>query len=200
MDCSHVRPLLDEYFEGALPSHPAAQVHSHLATCPHCAAELRQIEMISAALEAVPRVAPAADLLRSISLRTAALPAPAARRTASGWRWLAVIAAFSMTGLGLVSYILPLLISEGLASHVSLAAGIESASVVVQSWFGAAPGILVALWGTLADLALGCSLAARAVAPTLGLYAAAEVGILFALVLVLQASRRKRPARQMMLV
>ena len=200
MDCSHVRPLLDEYFEGTLPPHPTAEVHSHLSTCPHCAAELRQIEMISAALEAVPRVAPAADLLRSISLRTAALPAPAARRTAAGWRWLAVIASLSIAGLGLVSYILPLLISEGLASHVSLAAGIESASVVVQSWFGAVPGILVALWGTLADLALGCGLAARAVAPTLALYAAAELGILMALILVLHASRRRTLAHQTLLI
>ena len=200
MDCSHVRSLLDEYFEGTLPSHPTAEVHSHLATCPHCAAELRQIEMISAALEVVPRVAPAANLLRSISLRTAELPAPAARRTAAGWRWLAVIAAFSMAGLGLATYLLPLLISEGLASNVSLARCIENAAVVVQSWLATGPDILVALWGELADLARGCSLAARAVAPTLGLYAAAEVGILMALVLVLQASRRKRPARQMMLI
>jgi anti-sigma factor RsiW len=200
MDCSHVRPLLDEYFEGALPARPAAEVRSHLATCPHCAAELRQIEMISAALEAVPRVAPAADLLRSISLRTAEMPAPAARRTAAGWRWLAVIAALFMAGLGLATYLLPLLISEGLASNVSLARCAENAAIVVQSWLGAAPGIVVALWGEMADLARGCSLAARAVAPTLGLYAAAEVGILMALVLVLQASRRKRPARQTMLI
>lgn len=200
MDCSRVRPLLDEYFEGILPSHPAAEVRSHLSTCPHCAAELRQIEMISAALEAVPRVAPAADLLRSISLRTAELPAPAARRTASGWRWLAAVAALFIAGLGLATYLLPLLISEGLASNVSLARGVENAAVVAQSWFGAAPSVLVALWGEMADLAQGCSLAARAVAPTLGLYAAAEVGILMALVLVLQASRRKTLARQMMLV
>ena len=200
MDCSHVRPLLDEYFEGTLPERPTAEVHSHLSTCRDCAAELRQIEMISAALEAVPRAAPAADLLRSISLRTAELPAPAARRTAAGWRWLAVIAALSMAGLALATYLLPLLISEGLASNVSLARCIENAAVVVQSWLATGPDILVALWGELADLARGCSLAARAVAPTLGLYAAAEVGILMALVLVLQASRRKRPARQMMLI
>jgi len=200
MDCSHVRPLLDEYFEGTLPPRPAAEVHSHLSTCPHCAAELRQIEMISAALAAVPRVAPAADLLRSISLRTAELPAPAARRTAAGWRWLAVIAALSVAGLGLVSYILPLLISEGLASQPSLARSAENAAVVVQSWFGAGPGILVALWGALGDFAQACGLAARAIAPTLGIYAAAEIGILMALVLVLHASRRKQPARQMMLV
>lgn len=200
MDCSHVRPLLDEYFEGTLPSRPAAEVHSHLSACPHCAAELRQVQMIAAALEAVPRVAPAADLLKAISLRAAELPAPAARRTAAGWRWLAVIAALSVASLGLVSYILPLLISEGLASQTSLARSAEKAAVVIQSWLGAGPGIVVALWGTLADLAQGCGFAARAVAPTLGIYAAAEVGILMALVLVLQASRRKRPARQMMLI
>ena len=200
MDCSHVGPLLDEYFEGTLPPRPAAEVHSHLPTCPDCAAELRQIEMIAAALEAVPRVAPAADLLRAISLRTAELPSPAARRTAAGWRWLAVVAALSMAGLGLVSYLLPLLVSEGLASHLSLARFAENAAVVAQSWLAAGPDILVALRGELADLAQGCSLAARAVAPTLGIYAAAELGILMALVLVLQASRRKRPARQMMLI
>ena len=200
MDCSHVRPLLDEYFEGTLPPHPTAEVHSHLSTCPHCAAELRQIEMISAALEAVPRAAPAADLLRAISLRTAELPAPVARRTAAGWRWLAVIAALSMAGLGLATYLLPLLISEGLASNLSLARCAENAAAVVQSWLSAGPDILVALWGGLAGLAHGCGLAARAVAPTLGLYAAAEVGILVALVLVLHAGRRKRSARQMMLI
>lgn len=200
MNCSRVRPLLEEYFEGVLPELSAAQVRSHLDTCPHCASELQQIQKIASALEAVPRVAPAADLLESISRRAAELPAPAARRTSVGWRWLAVVASLFIAGLALASYLLPLLISEGLAADFSLARSVENSAVVIQSWFGAAPGILVALWGTLSDLALGCGIAARAVAPTLGIYAAAEVGILLALVLVLHASRRRRPVHQTLLV
>jgi len=200
MDCSRVRRLLEEHFEGVLPSNTAADVRSHLSTCPHCASELQQIQRIAVALEAVPRVAPAADLLQSISLRTAQLPAPATRRTSAGWRWLAVVAALSVTTLWLASYLLPLLISEGLASNVSLARFIENTAVVLQSWFGAVPGILVALWGRMSGLALGCGIAARAVAPTLGIYAAAEIGILLALVLVLHASRRKSQVHQTLLV
>ncbi|HUU53318.1 MAG TPA: zf-HC2 domain-containing protein [Armatimonadota bacterium] len=200
MDCSHVRPLLDEYFEGVLPERRETEVAGHIAACPDCAAELRQIEMVAAALEAVPRVAPAAHLLRTISLRAAELPAPAARRTAAGWRWLALVAAVSMAALALVSYLLPLLVSEGLASEVPLARYAEDGAVVLRSWLTAAPGVLVALWTELAAVSRGCVLAVRAAAPTLGLYAAAEIGILMALVLVLHASRRKRRAPQIMLV
>ena len=200
MDCSHVTPLLDEYFEGTLPPHPTAEIHSHLSACPRCTAELRQIEKIATALESIPRVAPTSDLLRSISLRTAELPAPAARRTATGWRWLAVVASLFMAGIGLIGYLLPLLISGSLASSFSLAQCAEDAAVVVRSWLGAAPGVSVALWDLLTDFTRGCSAALHAAAPTLGLYAAAEIGILLALVLVLHASRRKRPARQMMVI
>ncbi len=71
---------------------------------------------------------------------------------------------------------------------------------MLRSWFAAAPDVIAALWREAADLSQGCRVAALAVAPALGLWAAAEIGILAALVFVLQAGRRKRPARQMLLV
>jgi hypothetical protein len=73
-------------------------------------------------------------------------------------------------------------------------------SALVREWFAAAPDLLLALWLALGKVWQWSALTARAVAPTIGLYLAAEIGILCAIVFVVHARRRGTPARQMLLV
>jgi predicted anti-sigma-YlaC factor YlaD len=206
MDCSRVQPLLEEYFEGTLGEgrlpapYPAALVADHLATCARCAAELHQIARMVAAFEAIPQVVPSRELLAAITSRVAKLPAPRERRTASGWRWVAVTAAISMAALGAISYLLPLLITERLAADIAALGKLENAAILIREWFAAAPAILLALWVTLGKLWQWFALTARAVAPTVGAYLAVEVGILCAIVFVLHARGRRTPARQTLLI
>jgi predicted anti-sigma-YlaC factor YlaD len=200
MKCADVRPLLEEYFEGVIFGRRAEAIAEHLAACAACAAELHQVERIAGALETIPRVAPAENLLRSISARIAELPAPRQRRLAAGWRWLGVVAAISVACLALVSFVLPLLVSDKLASGILLLGQLRDVSALVREWFAAAPDLLLALWLALGKVWQWSALTARAVAPTIGLYLAAEIGILCAIVFVVHARRRGTPARQMLLV
>ncbi|MFB3882141.1 MAG: anti-sigma factor [Armatimonadota bacterium] len=200
MNCANVRPLLDDYFEGLIPGRQAERIAEHLATCAACASELCQLELVAGALATVPRAAPPGDLPRAISLRIAGLPAPRQLRVATGWRWVGVIALASALCLSALGYLLPVLISEEAASGIAVLGQMREASVVMHSWFAAAPGLLAALWVTFGQIWLGFSLAARAAAPTLGFYFALEVGILAVTVFVIHSRSRRMPVRQTLLV
>ena len=200
MNCSRVQILLEEYFEGMLAPASAHLVADHLAGCARCAAELRQIERVVAAFEALPQTIPGEKLLTAIASRVAESPAPRERRIASGWRWVAVTAAISMAALGAVSYLLPLLITERLAADIVALGRLERAAILIRDWFAVAPAMLLAVWATLGKILEWFALTARAVAPTLGLYLAAELGILSAIVFVFHARGRRTPARQTLLI
>ena len=200
MNCANVRELLEEYFEGLIADRRAEAVAEHLNTCAACAAELRQIERIAGALSAAPRVAPSHDLLRSISAAIAELPAPGQGRMVAGWRWVGMVAAASIACLAMVSYLLPLLVTDQLASSISLLGQAKDISALVREWFAAGPKLLLALWLALGKVWEWFSLAARAAAPTVGVYLAAEIGILAAIVLVLHSRSRRMPVRQTLLI
>jgi hypothetical protein len=65
---------------------------------------------------------------------------------------------------------------------------------------GVLPSILGAFWEAVLELVRRLGLALDAAAPTLGTYAAAEIGILAALFFVLQVSRRRRAHQQVTLI
>ncbi len=200
MDCAHVQTLLEEYFEGVLDPAATEQVADHLAGCARCAAELRQIERMVAAFEAIPQAIADQKLLAAITSRVAELPAPRDHRLTTGWRWVAVTAAISMAILGAISYLLPLLISERLAADIIALGRLERAAILVRDWFEIAPVMLLAVWTALGKVLSWFALTAKAVAPTFGLYLAAELGILSAIVFVFHARGRRTPARQTLLI
>jgi predicted anti-sigma-YlaC factor YlaD len=200
MKCANVRPLLEECFEGLIVDRRGEAIAEHLATCPACAAELRQIERIAGALAAVPPGEPTRDLVGAVSARIAALPAPRRREPMAGWRWVGVFAAISVACLAGVSYLLPLLISEQLGASIALLGQAREVSAFTRGWFAAAPDLLLALWAALGKVWQWSLLAARAAAPTVGLYLAAEIGILGAIVLILHGRSRRMPARPMLLI
>jgi anti-sigma factor RsiW len=200
MNCADVRSLLEEYFEGLVVDRRADAIAKHLATCPGCAFELHQIERVAGALAVVPQAEPAEDLLRTISARIAALPAPRQGRVAVGWRWVGVMAAVVLAFLTVVSYLLPVLISESAASGIAVIGPVREASVMVHEWFAAAPDLLFALWLALGKVWQWFALAARAAAPTLGMYLIAEIGILWAIVFVVQTRSGQTPARQALVI
>lgn len=91
MKCEACQSVLEEYFDGELPSKSAAEIRAHLANCPACAAEmaeLRQAHELYTRYERDVEVTPAlwAGIEARIKAEKAALPTA---RPASGWRtWL----------------------------------------------------------------------------------------------------------------
>lgn len=200
MDCSQAHELLEEYFEGTLPEPEARRVAAHVAACARCAAELRQIERVAAALAAAPAVAPAEGLLQRIQTQRAALPTPAERLAVrGGWRHVAVIGAALLAVFAAVQYAAALVIPES-ESLLRLALDWGRGGIAfVHDWMAAAPQVLTGLWAAVVRLLEVVGLAGTAVAPTLGPYAAAEVGILLAVVLVLKFGRSRRAAQSTLL-
>ncbi len=196
--CARVQELLEAYYEGALSPRETAMVAAHLRECPACSQELAQIEKIGSALSALPEMEPEADLVRQISAKVAALPAPmSGRRLVAGWRRVEVVAAVSIAVLAMWRYVFPLLLSKEAGapavrwfSHalVFAVARMDTFSIALQN-------LWVALQGT--SDALG--VAAAKAAPVLGMYAVAELGMIAAVVMVSQLAHRPRPASLTML-
>ncbi|MFB3882096.1 MAG: anti-sigma factor [Armatimonadota bacterium] len=199
MKCANVRLSLEEYFEGLTAGRRAAAIAEHVAGCAACAAELRQIERVAAALAVVREAQPPREMLRAVSVRIASLPAPAQRRIVAGWRRVGLIAAAFVAVLGAMSYVAPILISESLASTTLPIGWLGEASFFLRHWFAAAPGVLVAFWTAAEKVWQWFALTVRATAPTLGLYIVAELGILAAVVFVAR-SRGGTVARQALVV
>jgi anti-sigma factor RsiW len=192
-----MRDLLEEYFEGTLPAPKRDAVSEHIAVCESCAAELDQIRRMAAALEAAPRVVPDADLVRSISARVSALPEPAWRRAVTaGWGRVGVIAAAFIAIFAAVGYLLTLALGkqEALLPWTVL----RAKEVIAQlgDWTAVTASAAIAVWQSAEHIGAALWLAARGFAPTLGVYAAAEIGILLAVILVLHHGRRRPLARQ----
>ena len=193
MNCSQVRSLLEEYFEGSLPTAQSEAVAKHLESCAHCQAELVQIERLVTALEAVPAAAPSDELLGRITTQVATLPLPGTRRWQwlGRWRWAAAAAGAGTAAVGGIIGAVAVLIWLGLGSHLPGASWAAGAGPFLQDWVDT---VLLAL-GTLAGQVIGMAnvagLATKTAAPTVGAYVAAEIGILLAIVLVARLSHRR---------
>lgn len=74
-ECDAVTDLLDAAVDGELPAEAAAEVMSHAAGCPRCAADLAALRALKAELAALPRPAAPAGLAERIR---ASLPEEAA--------------------------------------------------------------------------------------------------------------------------
>jgi len=197
--CARVQGLLEACYEGALSRRETELVAAHLRECLACSQELAQIGKVGSALSALPEIEPEADLVRQISAKVAALPAPmSGRRLVAGWRRVEVVAAASIAVLAMWRYVFPLLLSK------------EAAGAPAVRWFSHALVFAVArmdafsvalhnLWVALQGTSDALGVAAAKAAPVLGLYAVAELGMIAAVVMVSRLAHRPRPASLTML-
>lgn len=193
LDCRRARDLLEAYAEGLLSARQSAAVSAHLRSCAECARELGQIEKVAAALSAVPPSEPSLELARQISARLADLPSPASRRgLVAGWHRLEVLAAACVAILACWHYAVPLLVARE-AHTFPLVGWIKSGVASLVHWIVASPQALHDLMVRVQTAADAFGLTATALAPIVGLYAAAEIGIIAAVVLI--AHRARRAAR-----
>jgi len=193
MNCSQVQSLLEEYFEGSLPAQQSEAVAKHVESCVHCQAEFVQIERMVTALEAVPIAAPSDELLRSISVGVAALPVPGARRAAwrARWRWALAAAGAGMAAASAAIVVVAGLVWLGLGSHLPGAAWVTSATTFLSNWVDTVLLTLGVVAGWTLDMLRLLVPASEAMAPTIGVYVAAEVGILLAIVIVARLGHRR---------
>ncbi len=196
MDCSRVRKLLEEYFEGTLRARRREEVGAHLGECRDCSAELAQIERIATALAAAPQVEPSAELLRTIMTRAAALPAPGARQVlVTEWQRLGTLAAAFTAVLAGFRYGGPLLWPKVAAVLAPGATWLGKEVAMMLAWIGPraeAVGVLVGAAWRMVE-ALGT--AALAAGPALSLYAAGELALLVGVVFALRWGRQRRQAQ-----
>ena len=201
LKCPQVRVLLEAHFEGTLPSRRQQQVAAHLRRCQACTAQRQQIERTAAALAAVPRAEPGIELLRAISARTAALPAPDARRAlTTGWVRLGWVAAACVAMLATLNWMLPLIWQRGAVMVVPAFTWLKTTAIAATPWMASAGHVMRAVLTAVQEIARALGLAGAAAAPTIGLYAAAEVGLIAAVLFVFHWGRRKAHPRLMGIV
>jgi len=191
-DCESIRMLLEEYFEGTLSAGQEGHVSAHISWCHDCAAELSLISRMVAALEAVPTVEPAPQLLHAISARVAKLPAPAERRRLTvGWGKLALYAAVVAAATGVLSLAFPMVWGKYaylgtpviVFGHRALAAGGSLVTGLWEAISALSPMVKAlgqALWVTLPRIA-----------PTAAAYVAGELAMMAAIVMILRRVRRR---------
>lgn len=104
-------PQLSAYLDGELDAHAQQRVAAHLAACPVCAAQLAQLQALSASFKALPEESLGFDLAGVIEGRLANTPRrPATPRRAGplGWWPVAIGAALSITvGMFMGSALVP---------------------------------------------------------------------------------------------
>jgi len=196
MNCSQVKDLLEEYFEGTLVTPRQELVASHLEQCPSCAAELVQIGKVAAALSAVPFAEPSVALARAISERAAALPAPSGSRLLRiGWRRLGALATACVAVLTGVRYALPLLQPSAASAQTAAVLWLKNAVSAVGVWLGVLIDLLRPLLSAGPETLRAAESASLEILPLVGLYALAEIGMIAAIVLVARWSRRQAEER-----
>ena len=201
MKCAQVQDLLDEYFEGTLAEPLRRQLDAHLEQCQACAAELAQITRVASALAAVPQAEPSQDLPGLISSRVAQLPSLSARRTLlPGWRRLTLISAASVAVLAGVLYLSRFMFQTTPSPFQSLVAWLGTQALALKGCTSAAFRVAGTLWEALRSFADALGLAGMAAAPTVALYAALEVALLLATVLLLSRARQRGLARLTLLL
>jgi hypothetical protein len=105
-----------------------------------------------------------------------------------------------MTAVGAAMAAAALLVWLGLGSHIPGAGLASSASAFLRRWVDMVSIAMGALCGQGLEAAEAMGLALRAAAPTIGIYVAAEVGILLAVVLVSRSGKRREAVRPLVLV
>jgi hypothetical protein len=201
MDCSTARELLEEYFEGTLPTRRRDEVSAHVSVCAGCAEELAQIQKVASALSAAPLVEPSVEVLRAITRRAATLPAPGARRVlVSGWRRVAVLSAGCVAVLAVSSYGFPLAWPKIAAALTPAVAWLGKGTALVLAWLEPTFEAIRVLFEAAGALAEPLRTVATAMGPTVGLYAAGELALLVGMILVLRWSRRRVRAQVPMFV
>jgi anti-sigma factor RsiW len=196
MNCSTARELLEEYFEGTLPTRRREEVSAHVSVCAGCAEELAQIQKVATALSAIPMAEPSVDVLRAIASRAATLPAPGARRVlVSGWRQVAVLAAAFVAVLAASSYGFPLAWPKIAAALTPAVAWLGKEAALTLAWLEPKLEAILVLFGAAGGLAEPVGTVATAMGPTLGLYAAGELALLAGMILLFRWGRRRAHAR-----
>lgn len=66
MDCAQVCDLLGDHLEGTLELSVRAQLDAHVASCPTCGRELRELRSIVALLRSLPDPPPPSDLVETV--------------------------------------------------------------------------------------------------------------------------------------
>lgn len=193
MKCSAVEKLLEAYFEHLISRRKSELVAAHVEQCSACARKLAQIAKVAGALAAAPRSEPGVDLLGRISAQVAALPSPAPRYpVVLGWRRLVVLAGAFVVALAAWQYALPLIVSRE-AAQVALLGYAKLTLSHASVWAVALFDALHRFWLALRGLPGALRLAATAIAPTIGLYAVGEVGIITLVIVLGHRARRARP-------
>jgi len=196
MDCSTARELLEEYFEGTLPTRRREEVSAHVSECAGCAEELAQIEKVASALSAAPVVEPSVEVLRAITRGAATLPAPGARRAlVSGWRRVAVLGTACVAVLAGSRYGLPLAWPKIAAALPPALAWVGKETALSLAWLEPKLEAIRVLFGAAGGLVEPLRTVATAMGPTVGLYAAGELALLAGMILLFRWSRRRASAR-----
>jgi len=196
MDCSTARELLEEYFEGTLPTRRREEVSAHVSVCAGCAEELAQIQKVATALAAAPVIEPSVEVLRAITRRAAALPAPGVRRVlVSGWRQVAVLAAACVAVLAGSRYAFPLAWPKIAAALTPAVAWLGKGAALVLAWLEPTFEAIRVLFEAAGALAEPLRTVATAMGPTVGFYAAGELALLFGMILLFRWGRRRAHAR-----
>lgn len=138
-------PLMNEYLDGVLDSQQAAEVESHLSSCPACAGRLAELRLVFSALENLPEAPLSRDLVapvlqaieRPIGQHTSGLPA---LRTAALAQALAALALFLLFWPFVLQSLPPSLFSLWLEQ---MAAG---GTTALQGWLATWAGAWEATW------------------------------------------------------
>jgi len=196
MDCSTARELLEEYFEGTLPTRRREEVSAHVSVCAGCAEELAQIQKVATALSAAPLAEPSVDVLRAITRRAATLPAPGARRAlVRGWRQVAVLAAACVAVLAGSGYGFTLAWPKIAAALTPAVAWLGKGIALALAWLEPTFEVIGVVFEAASALAEPLRTVATAMGPTVGFYAAGELALLFGMILLFRWGRRRVRAR-----
>jgi anti-sigma factor RsiW len=192
---------LEQYFEGSLPRRRREEAAAHIAACAACAAELDQIQKMTAALEAAPRAVPREDLVKLIAARAAELPAPGRRRALTlGWHRLGALAAGVAGTLAVITYGLQMLLTRNDALLASAVVWTKGGASHISGWVVAMASSGANVWRAADGIGQGLLLATKASLPTAGIYAAVEIGILLAVILVFHLGRRNTLVQRTLLI
>jgi anti-sigma factor RsiW len=100
MNCLDCEAQLGDYRDGTLTPELAAAVRAHVGGCAACGAMLADLNAVSGALSALPRVEPPARLVAAILARTSAVPARLVARP-PWWSWAGLRQAMATPRLAL---------------------------------------------------------------------------------------------------
>lgn len=189
--CSKIHPLLEPYFEGVLPEAQERMVAEHLWQCPRCAAELQQVQRLALALDSLPRIEPAQELLASITARLATLPTPAERRISVGWRRFGLVAAAALALVALASFGLSRLAPRLLIAAQPMFAFFGHTYLTLTTWGAASSRSLLALGEAALTLWPAARALGLAAVPRALVYGVSELALLLVVTWAIRTRHRR---------